>query len=114
MILIVDDDADIRDSLQEFFEDEGFRVVTAANGAEALTRLRSGDVPAVIILDLLMPVMDGNEMYEQLQADPALSQLPVIVSTSDPRRAPRGVLTMKKPFNLARLMTAVRQFCSPG
>lgn len=111
MILIVDDEADIRDSLQEFFEDEGFAVTTAANGAEGLAALRSGEPPGVIILDLLMPVMDGTEMFEQLQADPTLAQLPVIISTSDPRRAPSGVLTMKKPVNLARLLTTVRQFC---
>jgi CheY-like chemotaxis protein len=112
MILIVDDEPDIRDSLQEYLEDEGFAVATAANGAEGLARLRSGELPRVIILDLLMPVMDGNEMYEQLQADPVLAQLPVIISTSDPRRAPSGVLTMKKPVNLARLLATVRQFCA--
>jgi CheY-like chemotaxis protein len=110
MILIVDDEADIRDSLQEFFEDEGFRVATAANGADALDQLRAGEKPRVILLDLLMPVMDGNEMYEQLQADPALAQLPVIICTSDPRRAPSGVLTMTKPVNLARLLAAVQKF----
>jgi CheY-like chemotaxis protein len=112
MILIVDDEADIRDSLQEFFEDEGYTVTTAANGAEALTQLATGELPCVIILDLLMPVLDGNEMYEKMQADPRLSQLPVIISTSDPRRAPSGVLTMKKPVSLLRLASTVRQFCS--
>lgn len=113
MILIVDDEADIRDSLQEFFEDEGFSVATAANGEEGLAQLRSGPLPCVIILDLLMPVLDGNEMYEKMQADTGLSQVPVIISTSDPRRAPSGVLTMKKPVSLMRLLATVRQFCAP-
>lgn len=112
MILIVDDEADIRDSLQEFFEDEGFAVATAANGEQGLAQLRAGPLPCVIILDLLMPVLDGNEMYEQMQADPALSGVPVIISTSDPRRAPSGVLTMKKPVSLMRLLATVRQFCA--
>jgi CheY-like chemotaxis protein len=114
MILIVDDEVDIRDSLREFFEDEGYTVTTAGNGAEALQQLATGELPCVIILDLLMPVLDGNEMYERMQADPRLSQLPVIISTSDPRRAPSGVLTMKKPVSLLRLASTVRQFCSGG
>lgn len=112
-ILIVDDEPDIRDSLQEFFEDEGFAVATAANGAEGLARLRAGPAPSVIILDLLMPVLDGNEMYAQMQADPALAGVPVIISTSDPRRAPSGVMTMTKPVSLMRLLASVRQFCAP-
>jgi two-component system, sensor histidine kinase and response regulator len=70
-------------------------------------------LPCVIILDLLMPVLDGNEMYEQMQGDPAFCQVPVIISTSDPRRAPSGVLTMKKPVSLMRLLATVRQFCAP-
>lgn len=111
MILIVDDEADIRESLQEFFEDEGFPVATAANGEEGLARLRGGPLPCVIILDLLMPVLDGNEMYEQMQADPALASVPVIISTSDPRRAPSGVPTMKKPVSLMRLLGSVSQHC---
>jgi two-component system, sensor histidine kinase and response regulator len=110
-ILIVDDEVDIRDSLREFFEDEGYTVATAANGAEALEQLVTGELPSVIILDLLMPVLDGNEMYERMQAEPRLARLPVIISTSDPRRAPSGVLTMKKPVSLLRLAGAVRQLC---
>lgn len=112
MILIVDDEADIRDSLQEFFEDEGFAVATAANGEEGLARLRAGPLPCIIILDLLMPVLDGNEMYEQMQADPALAGVPVIISTSDPRRAPSGVQIMKKPVSLMRLLASVSQHCA--
>lgn len=114
MIMIVDDEADIRDSLQEFFEDEGYAVITAENGQKALALLASGNVPCVVILDLLMPIVDGNEVYEKMQADPRLAQVPVIISTSDPRRAPSGVLTMKKPVSLMRLLGVVRQYCSPG
>ena len=91
MILIVDDDADIRDSLQDFFEDEGFAVTTAKNGFEALERIDVASPPAVVILDLLMPVLSGAQLYERMQADPRLARVPVIVSTSDPSRAPSGV-----------------------
>lgn len=109
-ILIVDDEQDLLDSLAEFFEDEGFCVATARNGAEALARLVNGDLPSVVILDLLMPVMSGIEVYEAMQKDPRLARLPVVVSTSDPSRAPSGVLIMKKPVNLDRLLNTVRQY----
>lgn len=112
-LLIVDDEPDIRESLREFFEDEGYDVATAANGAEALTRLADEDLPCVVILDLLMPVLTGNEVYARMQKDPRLSQVPVVVSTSDPSRAPNGVLIMKKPVDLGRLLGAIQQHC-PG
>ena len=112
-ILIVDDEQDLLDSLAEFFQDEGFSVATARNGAEALAQLGNGDLPAVVILDLLMPVMSGIQVYETMQKDPRLAKLPVVVSTSDPSRAPSGVLIMKKPVNLDRLLSAVRQ-CAPA
>jgi DNA-binding response OmpR family regulator len=112
MILIVDDEPDIRESLEEFFQDEGFAVTTAGDGAAALRCLDREELPCVVILDLLMPVLDGNELYKKMQADPRLCQVPVIISTSDPGRAPSGVLTMKKPVNLTRLLAAVRQHCA--
>ena len=110
-ILIVDDEEDLRDSLVDFFQDEGFEVSTAANGREALERLSDADLPCVMILDLLMPVLDGNQVYSEMQRDPRFSKVPVIVSTSDPSRAPPGLLIMKKPVNLPRLLDTVRQHC---
>lgn len=112
MILIVDDEPDIRELLEEFFREEGHAVTTAADGAAALRWLERGGAPSVVILDLLMPVMDGLELYKAMQEDPRLSQIAVIISTSDPGRAPSGVLTMKKPVNLTRLLAVVRQHCA--
>lgn len=113
-VMIVDDEPDIRESLQEFFEDEGFAVSTAANGAEALELLEKGPLPCVVILDLMMPILDGNEVYARMQRDPRLSSVPVIVSTSDPSRAPSGVLIMRKPIDLNRLLGTVRHHCIQG
>lgn len=110
-ILIVDDEPGIRESLEEFFQDEGFDVATAKNGAEALALLAGAELPNVVVLDLLMPKVDGNQVYAHMQQDPRLAGVPVIVSTSDPARAPSGVLLMKKPINLERLLAAVRQHC---
>jgi CheY-like chemotaxis protein len=112
-VLIVDDDDDIRDTLKELCEDEGYDVTTAANGAEAMNALASAILPCVVILDLIMPLMTGNEVFASMQRDPRLAQVPVIVSTSDPSRAPSGVLIMKKPIDLERLLGAIRRYCGP-
>ena len=111
-ILIVDDEQDIRESLEEFFQDEGYEVATAANGADALARLYQQELPCAVILDLLMPVLSGGEVYEKMQRDPRLAKIPVIISTSDPSRAPSGVLVMKKPLNLNRLLGTVQQYAA--
>jgi CheY-like chemotaxis protein len=111
-LLIVDDEREIRESLEEFFQEEGFTVTTAANGVEALARLEESETPCVVLLDLLMPVLSGNEVYQAMQKEPRLNGIPVIVMTSDPSRAPSGLLIMKKPMNLARLLSTVRQHCT--
>lgn len=108
-VLVVDDEADLRDSLRELFEYEGYSVATAADGEAGLMALERGPAPNVIVLDLLMPRLDGNEMYRRMQAHPAWSRIPVIVSTSDRRRAPSGVLVLEKPVDIGRLLRAVRQ-----
>jgi CheY-like chemotaxis protein len=110
VVLIVEDERDLRDSLQEFLEQEGYAVATAGNGAEALAFLEH-ERPGLVILDLMMPVVSGDEVYARMQRDPRFSTIPVLVSTSDPSRAPSGTLIMKKPINLNRLLGAVRQHC---
>lgn len=112
-VLIVDDDSEVRDTLAEFFVDEGYCVATAANGDDALRILRdeAAELPHVIILDLLMPVLGGADLYALMQRDPRLARVPVIVATSDPTHAPRGLPTFGKPTSLERLLGAVEQAC---
>jgi CheY-like chemotaxis protein len=110
-ILIVDDETEIRESLEEFLSDEGYAVDSAADGAGALEKLNKEKPPCVVILDLLMPLVSGNEVYDKMQEDPRLSKIPVIISTSDPSRAPTGSTVMKKPINLDRLLGAIRRYC---
>src|SRR5262249_9689738 len=105
-VLVVDDDFEIRDLLREAFEDEGCRVLTAAKGREALALLRQR--PDCVVLDIHMPVMNGVELYHAMRADPAYAELPVIITTSDPAKAPRGVPLMRKPLDLDGLIEAVR------
>jgi CheY-like chemotaxis protein len=107
-VLVVDDEPDIRESLRDALEDEGYDVVTAANGREALKVLPGLSRPLALILDIIMPVMSGVELYAALQSDPQLATIPVVVSTSDPSRAPAGVLLMRKPIDLERLLKVIK------
>lgn len=112
-ILIVEDDTDIRESLRDAFEDEGYKVRCAANGLEGLEALRTFEAPCIVVLDLVMPLMSGNELYAAMQADPRLADIPVIISTSDPSRAPSGVVLLKKPINLRTMLITVERLCQP-
>jgi two-component system sensor histidine kinase/response regulator len=112
MVLVVDDDRDTRESLQEAFEEEGYSAITAADGREALEKLADAEQrPDVVVLDIAMPVMDGNRMYETMRADPDLARIPVVASTSTPERAPPGVVVVPKPFKLERLLNTVAVLC---
>ena len=113
-VLIVEDERDLRETLREYFEDQGYRVATAANGQEAMDAMAAGELPCVVILDLIMPVLGGREVYERMQEDARLAAVTVIVSTSDPSRAPAGVVTLKKPIDLRRLLAAVQEHCAPS
>ena len=93
---------------------EGFVATAVANGREALEYLRRGDRPDIILLDLMMPVMDGWEFRRKQQSDPALATVPVVVlSALDHRRAADvdAVAFLKKPLDFDRLLELVRQHC---
>jgi two-component system sensor histidine kinase/response regulator len=111
-LLVVDDDDDIRDSLREAFEAAGYEARTAVNGEEALRLLKDGSpAPDAVILDLVMPVLDGDRVYRAMKADPALAEIPVIISTSNPSRAPTGVRVLPKPVKLEQLLEMVAEVC---
>jgi CheY-like chemotaxis protein len=113
-ILIVEDDADLREMMAQLLTLEGFKASTVANGREALEYLSQGDKPDVILLDLMMPVMDGWEFRRQQQARADLSKVPVIVlSALDQTRAAdvNAVAFLKKPLDFDRLLELVRQYC---
>jgi CheY-like chemotaxis protein len=82
-VLIVEDDAATRDALSIILEDEGFRVRTAANGREAIDLLHSSYRPKVILLDLMMPVMDGWQFRAAQKLTPSLESIPVVVLSAD-------------------------------
>jgi CheY-like chemotaxis protein len=117
-ILLVEDDASIRDTLRELLEDEGYRVLGAENGVEALRQLRSC-APHVILLDLMMPVMDGWELRKELQQDSALARIPVVIVSADHMLDQKvGALAaqayLAKPFELEALLSTIRRLCPPA
>ena len=113
-VLIVEDDADLREMMAQLLSLEGFQTSTVSNGREALQYLAGGDKPEVILLDLMMPVMDGWEFRRKQQSDPDLSGVPVIVlSAIDQTRAAdlHAQAFLKKPLDFDRLVRLVRQYC---
>ena len=106
-ILIVEDDAAIRESLCDALTAEGFRAHTAENGADALAFLEQ-KTPDVILLDLMMPVMSGTEFRLRQLADPVLAPIPVIVVSAYPVAAVHGpVLYLTKPVRLGPLLAMI-------
>lgn len=103
-VLVVDDEPSIREALAGILEEEGYSVTTAANGQEALAMVRARR-PRVILLDLMMPVMNGWELTERLREDPALRSIPVCVLSAYADRAPAGVAAvLRKPLEIEWLL----------
>ncbi|MDI1479138.1 response regulator [Polyangium sp. y55x31] len=117
-MLVVDDDEDLRRTVTMVLAEEGYRVLEAANGAEALSRLHDGPLPDVILLDLMMPVMNGEQFRRAQQADPLLARVPVVVMTAAGSRAVEqmGALgpmrVLHKPVGLEPLLETVDEVAS--
>lgn len=118
-ILIVEDEFAIREALTEFLEEEGYLVAGAANGREALAYLQQTDTPpAVILLDLMMPVMNGQQFIAQQQQNPAIANIPVILLSAATDAQARLVTNsvagyLNKPVRLAEVLQIVERFCQP-
>lgn len=115
-ILIVEDDPDVRASLVEVLEDEGYRVETASDGAEALDYLRGApdELPRLILLDMMMPKMDGFEFRAAQSSDTLLSRIPVAVVTADDQAGRRAAALgangyLRKPVQLVDLLALVEK-----
>jgi CheY-like chemotaxis protein len=114
-VMIVDDDPDICMTMQMVLETYGYGVIIANDGAEALDKLEAGERPCLIILDLMMPGMDGQQFREAQLGSPALAEIPVVVVSGDykvdERAAEMGVEGLRKPIQLPKLLAKVEQFC---
>jgi DNA-binding response OmpR family regulator len=114
-VLIVDDDAELRDTFRDVLSDHGFAALCARNGLEALALLRrpDGARPSAILLDLKMPEMNGWELLARLRASRSLAGIPVlVVSVCDAARALEGVASyLAKPVEVGALVAALRACC---
>jgi CheY-like chemotaxis protein len=114
-VMVVDDDPDIRESMETLLKVYGYPVMVVADGAEALIHLRNGARPCLILLDLMMPGMNGFELSEHLAADPELAKIPLVVITgAGPAVAEKAralqVEVMRKPFELTTLLSTVARY----
>jgi CheY-like chemotaxis protein len=114
-LMVVEDDPDHRETVREVLEEEGYRVDTAVHGRDALGRLSSfqsaGPLPDLILLDLLMPVMDGWDFMNELKQQPALASIPVLVTSCVGDRvltsAPVAAGYLSKPLSRSRLLETI-------
>lgn len=114
-MLVVDDDADIRKMLAEILELEGYEAILAANGREALGRLRAGVRPSLILLDLMMPGMNGWEFRSEQLQDPDLASIPVVILTGDGQADRKAtdvgaVSYLCKPLDVEALLGLIERY----
>lgn len=117
MILIVDDDPDVRESLADVLGDQGYTVAATADGLEALDWLERQARPCIILLDYAMPRCDGRQFRDAQRARPGLADIPVVLLTADvnleeKRRQLGAVEHLAKPVDLSALLEIVRRHCA--
>ena len=111
LVLIVDDDLDLLEVTTFVIESEGMAVETARNGAEALALLANNRLPTLVLLDLMMPVMNGWEFLAAVAKNPLLQQLPVVVLTAaEHREVPGAMEVLSKPMDLQELLRVVDRY----
>ncbi|HYG76238.1 MAG TPA: response regulator [Planctomycetota bacterium] len=113
-ILIIEDDVDIRDALTQILEFEGYDIASASNGKEALDVLRNSARPGLILLDLMMPVMDGWQFRAEQQQDKRLADIPVVIVSADGRIFQKATAIgaagyLRKPVELEVLLNTVQR-----
>ena len=115
-VLVIEDDEEIRESLVETLHDNGHPAVGAANGKAGLELLARADLPCLILLDLMMPVMDGHEFRAAQLKNPQLASVPVVVLSAhrdldNEARKLGASAWMQKPLKLDALLEAVKRYC---
>ena len=110
-ILVVDDNARALRAMSELLQFEGFSVLTAQNGLDALNKMKAADHVSLVLLDLWMPVMDGWEVLRRKRSDADIAEIPVVVLSAVPPVSLDGARTvLKKPVDIEPLISAVRRF----
>jgi CheY-like chemotaxis protein len=116
-ILVVDDDADIRDAIAEVLQEEGYESVAVGDGVSALQYLDNHSQPCMILLDWNMAPMNGREFMEAMRDQEQLASVPVVLVTADGRaedkaRQIRAAASLKKPLDIEALFQLASDFCN--
>jgi CheY-like chemotaxis protein len=118
-VLVVEDDADVRETIVMLLELQGYDACGATDGLDALRQMRARGRPGIVLLDLRMPAMNGGELVAAVRADPDLAPAPIVVVSGDTNArdvassiGAQGLL--KKPFELTELVAVVRRFVPNG
>jgi CheY-like chemotaxis protein len=112
IVFMTDDEDALREATQTFLEEEGYIVLGARSGSEALARMRGISGPAVAIVDLVMPGMDGWQLIARMRADSQLRRIPIVVLTAVGGEAHDGAdRVLRKPCPPAQLLDVVNELC---
>jgi len=117
-IFIIEDDIYIRMNLKMLLESEGYSIETASDGKDALERLKAAtSLPSLILLDLMMPIMDGFQFRHEQERDPRLADIPVVIISAggniEPSKIKIGAkASLKKPFNIEDVLDTIKQFAN--
>lgn len=112
-ILIIEDSKDVQDSLKMALEIDGYNVVTANNGKEALDKLKKIPTPCLILLDLMMPIMNGWEFMDIINKDILLSAIPIVIVSAFSNKGDNFKVLeyIQKPIDLNTLLSTVSKHC---
>jgi CheY-like chemotaxis protein len=112
-VVLVEDEDELRETMRDALELNGYTVVVARDGRQALDELDRLEHVCLVVLDLLMPGMNGWDFLHALRERPAFADVPIIVHSSAPDRAPQGVTrVLRKPIAFAQLLSVVHEFCA--
>jgi CheY-like chemotaxis protein len=117
LVLVVDDDLDLRTAVGEVLEEEGYRVAQADNGETALALLRGGERPSLVLLDVMMPVLNGEQFLALQRTEPSIAEIPIVILTAAGLSEEYlGKLdadaVLEKPVPLRELLETVKKFVS--
>ena len=114
LVLLVDDDEDVRVSLRALLVSQGYAIAEARDGQQALDYLQDNPPPCLILLDLVMPRMDGWEFLTLKAQDKKLAALPVVITSGTVANLPPNFAVVRKPWNVADLLNLVRKYSLPS
>ncbi len=113
-VLVVEDDEDIRNAIIDLLETEGYRTESAVNGKDALNKLSKISKPCLVLLDMMMPIMNGRQFLDAVMRDAKLAPLPVLIvsAIADKSSTEGSIGFLKKPIEIDVVLDVVAQYCS--